>query len=258
VTRPDFTIASINGAFAVSLSGEGPGPAYAALGLFAFDGIGGVSGSLTESRPGDHYAERTVLAAPYLARYEMTPEGLGSLRLNESDDVDAWLAVRAAAAGGAPPAVEELALVFRSLDPRTGGLRTGIARRLPDGAAFSNASLSGRYTGFGVGRGGQSPVSGFGVISYDGAGAFAENNIANVPGETVRDRRFVGGSDQGAYRVNPDGTGTVADGGVMFVITRAVRRDDGSALALEYHFMVRNLVPTNGAHFTGIVRRISD
>jgi hypothetical protein len=154
--------------------------------------------------------------------------------------------------------VEEIALVFRSLDPRTGGLRIGTARRLPEGAVFSNASLSGRYTGFGVGRGGQSPVSGFGVIGYDGAGAFTESNVANVAGETVRDRRFVGGSDQGAYRVEPDGTGTVADGGVMFVITRAVRRDDGQALALEYHFMVRNLVPANGAHFTGIVRRISD
>jgi hypothetical protein len=258
VTRPDFTTASLSGTFAVSLSGEGSGPAYVALGLFAFDGTGGVSGSLMESRPGDHYAERTVAAAPYLARYEMTPDGLGTLRLNESDDIDARIAVRAAADRATSPVVEELALVFRSLDPRTGGLRIGSARRLPDGAVFSNASLSGRYTGFGVGRGGQSPVSGFGVISYDGAGAFTETNVANVPGDSVRERRFVGGSDQGAYLVNADGTGTVAGGGVMFVITRAVRRDDGQASALEYHFMVRNLVPANGAHFTGIVRRISD
>jgi hypothetical protein len=258
VTRPDFTTASLNGAFAVSLRGEGSGPAYVALGLFAFDGLGGVSGSLMEGRPADHYAERTVVAARYLARYEMTPDGLGTLRLNESDDVDAWIAVRAAADAGAPPRVDEIAVVFRSLDPRTGGLRIGTAHRLPEGAVFSNASLSGRYTGFGVGRGGQSSVSGFGVIGYDGAGAFSESNVANVPGETVRERRFVAGSDQGTYVVNADGTGTVADGGVTFVITRAVRRDDGSALALEYHFMVRDLVPANGAHFTGIVRRISD
>lgn len=258
VARTDFTIASINGTFAVTLSGEGAGPGYAALGLFAFDGIGGVSGSLLESRPGGHFAERAVAAAPYLARYEMTPEGLGTLRLNESDDVDAWIAVRAASDQGAAPFVEELALVFRSPDPRTGGLRIGSAHRLPDGAAFSNASLSGRYTGFGVGRGGQSPISGFGVIRYDGAGSFSESNIANVPGDTIRDRRFVAGADQGAYVVNADGTGTVAGGGVMFVITRAARRDDGPALALEYQFMVRDVVPANGAHFTGIVRRISD
>ena len=105
---------------------------------------------------------------------------------------------------------------------------------------------------------GRPSVAGFGVITYDGAGGFSESNIANVPGETIRERRFVGGTDQGAYAVNADGTGTVAGGGVIFVITRASQPASGPALALEYHFMVRNPVPANGAHFTGVVRRISD
>jgi hypothetical protein len=258
VSRTDFAVASLSGTYAVRIAGEGPGPAYVALGLLAFDGAGGVSGSLLESRPGEHYADRAVVAGQYLARYEMTPEGLGTLRLNESDDVDAWLAVRATSEAAGQTRAEEIALVYRSLDPRTGGLRTAEARRLPDGALFSNASLSGRYTGFGVGRGGQTAVAGFGVITYDGAGGFSESNIANVPGETIRERRFVGGTDQGAYAVNADGTGTVAGGGVLFVITRASQPASGPALALEYHFMVRNPVPANGAHFTGVVRRISD
>lgn len=258
MARPDFATASLSGTFAVSLAGEGQGPAYAALGLLVFDGVGGVTGSLLESRPGEHYADRAVAAAPYAARYDLTAEGLGTLRTDGSEDADAWLVVRAAADAGAPPAVDEIALVYRALDGRTGGLRAGLARRLPDGATFSNASLRGRYTGFGIGRGGQAPIGGFGVITYDGAGSFSESNVANVPGETIRERRFVTGSDRGAYLVNADGTGTVADGGVMFVVTRATTGEDGSVLALEYHFMVRNLVPVNGAHFTGVVRRISD
>jgi hypothetical protein len=57
--------------------------------------------------------------------------------------------------------------------------------------------------------------------------------------------------------VNADGTGTVADGGVMFVITRATLID-GAPRADEYSLIVRNAVPTNGAHFTGVVRRVSD
>ncbi len=100
-------------------------------------------------------------------------------------------------------------------------------------------------------------LGGLGVLLYDGAGGFSETNTSNVQGDTIRTRRFVAGADHGRYVVNADGTGTVADGGVLFVITKATRRDDGTALAEEYGFMLRDLVPANGAYFTGIVRRIS-
>lgn len=258
----DFTAASLRGSYAVVVGGEGGRAPYAAIGLLAFDGAGRTSGSLIESGPGGHFAERVIATSPYAARYTVAADGTGTLVAEGADDVEAHIAVRAlddesAAAGGAVVA-SEIALLFRELDPASGCLRAAIARRLPDGASFDQTSLSGRYTGFGMGRGGQVTVGGLGVLVYDGAGGFSETNSSNVQDGPIQVRRFVAGADRGRYAVNAEGTGTVADGGVLFVITRASRRDGGAALAEEYSFMLRDLMPGNGAYFTGIVRRISD
>lgn len=262
MTSPAFTNASLRGTYAVTVTGEGGRAPFAGLGLLTFDGSGAVSGSLVESRPRETFAERAVAATPYSAAYALSDSGTGTLRTDDvvggGEAADAWLAVRAVTLTSAAPIAEEIALIFRNPEPVTGGLRTATARRLPDGALFSNASLRGRYTGFAMGRGGTTPLAGFGVILYDGAGGFTETNVANTPGETIRERRFIAGSDQGHYLVNTDGTGTVADGNVLFVVTRATAREGEPALAEEYGFMLRNLVPTNGAHFTGVVRRITD
>lgn len=257
-----FNNAGLAGTYAVIVTGEGGRAPFAALGLIAFDGEGGVTGSLVESRPGESFAERAVSATPIRARCEIADDGLGVVRTDSlaggSDAAEARLAVRSAGLAGGTPQAEELALIFRDPEPVTGALRTAVARRLPDGAVFSSGSLRGRYSGFATGRGGTAPLAGFGVIRYDGGGGFVETNVANAPGETIRERRFVTGSDRGRYVLNPDGTGTVADGNVLFVVSRASLQGEGPALAEEYCFMLRNLVPSNGAHFTGIVRRLSD
>jgi hypothetical protein len=95
------------------------------------------------------------------------------------------------------------------------------------------------------------------MLTYDGAGRFRETNLSNLRGDSFRERRFVPGSDEGPYAVAPDGTGTVASGGLLFVITRA-RAEGGLALAEEYSFFLRELVPTIGALVTGITRRVSN
>ena len=100
-------------------------------------------------------------------------------------------------------------------------------------------------------------MAGFGVLTYDGAGGFSESNVANVQGDSIHTRQFVRGTDWGRYRVNAVGTGWVADCGVVLVITQATVIG-GIARADEYAFMTQALVPTNGAHFTGVVRRIAD
>lgn len=257
MTSYTFTNANLTGTYAVAVAGEGGRLPYAALGLLSFDGADGVTGYFTENRPGQSFSERSVVEASYRGRYRLSANGLGTLLPEDSNEIDCYVAVREVARDRAVSIAHEIALIFRGLDPVTGSLRTGVGRRRPEGGWFSNASLSGRYTGFAIGRGGQVPMAGLGVLTYDGTGGFSEENVANVQGETIGVRQFVNGTDQGRFAVNGDGVGTVADGGVMFVITRATVLD-GVARADEYSFMVRNLVPANGAYFTGVVRRISD
>ena len=257
MTSHVFTNSSLAGSYAVAVAGEGGRLPYAALGLLSFDGAGGVTGHFTENRPGQSFSERSVTDAPYRGRYSLSANGLGTLLPEDSDEIDCYLAVRAVVGERESTIAQEIALVFRGLDPLSGSLRSGVGLRRPDGALFSNASLHGRYTGFAVGRGGQMPMGGLGVLTYDGAGGFTEENVANVQGEAIGVRQFVNGADQGGFVVNGDGVGSVADGGVLLVITRATIVD-GVARADEYCFMGRNLVPANGAHFTGVVRRISD
>jgi hypothetical protein len=253
----DFSTAHLRGRYALAIAGEGGRVPFAALGLVDFDGDGIAQGTLIENRRGQTIDERAIVETAHRWHYTLGPEGLGTLTPESGDGVEACMVVRAPLPAGDASVVDEIALVFRDLDPLSGALPSGIGRRLPDGAVFGEASLAGRYAGFAVGRGGQMPIAGFGVLTYDGAGGFSETNVANVQAESARSRQFVHGTDQGRYQVNADGTGSVAGGGVLFVVTRA-SPVGGMVRADEYAFMVRTLVPANGAHFTGVVKRIAD
>lgn len=243
---------SVAGTYAVTVGGQGGQAPFAALGLLRFDGAGRAAGFLLENRRGAGFGERALQRVEIDAAFALDADGLGVL--GDPGEPIAHLAVRAAVADGVVP---ELGLVFRELDASTGALRTGVLSRLPDAAVFGVASLTGRYVGMALGQGGQATAAGFGLLRYDGAGGFEERNLANIPGESFRERRFVHGSDRGAYTVAADGTGGVAGGAVRFVITRASLRD-GVAIAEAYGFFAVELVPVTAAHFTGTVRRIGD
>ncbi len=257
MTDGDFTTASIRGTFALSAVGRGGNAAFAALGVLKFDGEGNVSGKFTENRPAERYGERSLVDVSYRATCTVNTDGVGALILAETGEEDAILAIRHVSADGERRAADELALVFRRLDVSSGALKPATATRLPDNARFGAGSLAGRYVGASVGRGGQAAAAGFGVLSYDGRGGFSEANIANIQGESFRDRRVITGADHGSYVVHADGSGEVAEGGVLFMITRATLKD-GLARAEEYAFFVRNLVPTAGVLFTGTARRVAD
>ncbi len=257
MTGGEFTTSSVEGVYALNVTGRGGQASFAAVGLLRFDGRGNVSGSFTENRPGDRYGERTLVDVPYRATYRMNTNGIGATILAETGEEDSVFAIRQTDKSDGSPIAQQLSFVFRRLDLSTGSLRTGDATRLPEGAAFNNASLKGRYIGSSASWGGQGVAAGFGVLTYNGNGGFSESNIANVQGETFRDRQVITGSDQGIYAVHADGTGTVAGGGVVFVITRA-NIIDGIAIAEEYAFFVRDLVSATGILFTGITRRLSD
>ena len=257
MTTAGITVASVRGIYALAVTGHGGEGPLAALGLLKFDGRGSVSGSLTENRPADRYGDRTLVTVPYRAMYTVDANGIGATTLPESGEQDSIFSIRQMDTAEGSHSAQELSVVFQNLDLSTGNLKTGIATRLPDGAEFNNGSLRGRYVGASISRGGQVAAAGFGVLTYDGNGGFSESNLANVQGQSFRDRQLVTGSDQGTYIVNRDGTGVVAGGGVIFVITRATLRD-GVAIAEEYAFFLRDLISATGVLFTGTAKRLSD
>lgn len=257
MTAEGFTAASVQGTYALAVVGRGGESPFAALGLLKFDGRGTVSGSFTENKPADRYGDRTVVSVPYRAMYTVDANGIGATTPSDTGEQDSIFSIRQMDTANGSRIARELAVVFQRLDIATGALKTGIVTRLPDGAEFNNGSLIGRYVGASISQGGQAAAAGFGVLTYDGNGGFSESNLANVQGQSFRDRQLVAGSDQGTYTVHADGTGMVAGGGVVFVITRATLKD-GVAIAEEYAFFVRDLMPATGGLFTGITKRLSD
>ena len=257
MTAEAFTQASVQGTYALAVSGHGGEGLFTALGRLEFDGRGTVSGFFTENRPADRYGDRTVVTVPYRAMYTVDANGIGATTVPDTGEQDSIFSIRQMGVANGSRIAQELSFVFQRLDIATGALKTGIATRLPDGAEFNNGSLRGRYVGASVSRGGQATAAGFGVLTYDGNGGFSESNVANVQGQSFRDRQLITRSDQGTYNVHADGTGMVADGGVVFVITRATLKD-GVAIAEEYAFFVRELMPATGVLFTGITKRLSD
>jgi hypothetical protein len=253
----EFGASCLDGTYALTFAARGGAAPLAGFGVLQFDGAGNLIGSVTESLPGLTYGVREIVTTPMAGTYAVEATGLGSVRLAGAEEPDMRLAVRDVGEIGERPVARELALVFRAVHERNGDLRVATGFRRPDGVGFDTRSLRGRYNGLAVGTGGETPVAGLGMLVYDGAGRFRETNVSNLRGDDFRARRFVPGSDQGAYTVAPDGTGTVADGGLLFAITR-VRAEGGVALAEEYAFFVRGLVPTTGALVTGVTRRVCD
>ncbi len=253
----DFTLAHVQGTYAVVERGHGGHLIAADLGLITFDGTGGLTAWLSRNVPGDRIGERDVLELAGSGTYTVTPQGLISASMGGRDD-SLRLTVRAVGSGGdGSPRVDELAMIGRDLDGASGCLMTGTAIRRPDEAIFEVRSLQGLFVGAALGEGGQWPAAGFGFVRYDGQGGFRETNMANVQGDTATSRRFADGTDEGPYTLEADGTGTVAAGGVRFVVTHATVEDSFTRVE-AYAFIVQGLVPATGTLFTGTVKRVSD
>jgi len=252
----EFANTSLQGIYAVAGAGWGGRASMASIGTIRFDGKGHASGLMRQSVPGETFGERQLIEFPFEGSYQVNADGSGTT-LSMGGKFETRLAITRTEIVDGSRAAQEFSLMAKDLEPSTGSLNLATATRLPDTGKFSNASLKGAYVGVTIGRGGQTAGAGFGLIRYDGNGHFSEHNIANVQGDSFRERRFVMGTDAGNYTVNADGTGFVADGGVVFVITRA-EIVDGIKIAHEYAFIVRELIPTTGNLFTGVTRRLSD
>ncbi|QSQ22887.1 hypothetical protein JY651_48660 [Pyxidicoccus parkwayensis] len=247
-----FDVSMLRGTFALHGAGVGGRAPLAAIGTLTIDAHGGFSGHMLRSVPGEPLRTQTLEGVCL-----MEPRGSGTVLAVGGSPSE--LTIVCSRVGGIEGAwrVDELALVFRLPDAVSGGLLTARATRLPDEGRFNQASLHGTYVGAGSGRGGGLPSAGLGVLSYDGAGRFSESNVANVALGTLQERTFVSGSDEGAYAVEADGRGTVAGGGVLFVITRA-EVVDGVRRALEYAFIAPGEAQASSAWATGLIVRRSD
>jgi hypothetical protein len=251
----DFTPAGLEGTFAIAGAGWGGQAPMAFIGTLTFEHGGTVSGSILCNVPGASYKERRFHHMKHDGTFIIEANGMGAIRWSHGDE-SRFAPTRTLAPNGTVT-IEELSLINRDLDQTTGALGTASATRLPRDGEFSNASLRGTYVGTAIGRGGQSPGAGLGLVTYDGQGHFSETNIANIQANSPRKRMFAAGSDQGTYTVRADGTGIIAGGGVAFMITRAVVASN-TRIAQEYAFIVKDVVPATGSHFTGITTRLLD
>jgi hypothetical protein len=253
----EFTTASLQGNYAFSGTGWGGRSTLASIGLLTFDGRGSLTGLMLQNLPSSQFGERKSIELPISHTYTVDPNGTGTTHLAEGKPAELLFAISKVDLSGGHPIAQEFSFIIQALEPATGSLIVGLATRLPAAGAFTTASLNGTYIGTAIGQGGQTPGAGLGILTYDGNGQFSEINFSNVQAGSFHDRAFVTGTDQGVYTVNANGTGTVANGGLVFVITKA-EAIDGVMRALEYAFIVTNLVPANGIHFTGVTKRRSD
>jgi hypothetical protein len=249
----EFTPAGLKGIFAIVGTGwDGQAP-MAFIGTLAFKRGGTVSGSILRNVAGASYGERRSHQLRLDGTFTIEVNGMGVILWSNGDE-SRFAPTRALTANGIT-GIEEFSLINRDLDQTTGALTTASATRVSGEGEFSNASLRGTYVSTAVGRGGDNPGAGLGVLTFDGQGGFSETNVANIQGNSFRERMLAAGSAQGTYAVRPDGTGVVADGGGAFVITRAIMAGN-IRVAQEYAFIARDVMPTTGSHFTGITRRL--
>ena len=118
-----------------------------------------------------------------------------------------------------------------------------------------------------IGHGGQFPVAGLGVLTFDGAGRFSGTVTLNLPGEdfTTRIPDFRT-SFSGSYTLNPDGTGTRTarftlpgsgrqETSSHFVVTKAVVRS-GRRIAREFRLVADSLSVISGNLDVAVLKQI--
>ncbi|MCY1019760.1 hypothetical protein [Pyxidicoccus sp. MSG2] len=124
---------------------------------------------------------------------------------------------------------------------------------------LTTAGFKGRYSITGVGWGGQTPMASVGVLRFDGQGRVSGREIMNVPGPGFERRSLSSLSWNGAYEVDPDGSGygstelaaSLPDGSTRKVrttllITRASMMG-GEVIVQEASLMQHDPEPASGS-----------
>ena len=262
----EFTNASLNGNYAVFNIGRGGDSPQAGVSVARYDGRGTFSGVTIQDVPGPSFGERVFVRASFTGNYTINQDARGTgtitttLPDGSKEQVNTALVITKTTKANEAEVAEEFSFMHEQVGSRTGTLETLIATRLPDGGKFTNGSLKGNYAYTLIGEGGPLPQSGLGVMTYDGVGSFSGTATVNLPGTSLRERRFVTAPFVRPYAVNPDGTGTATPPGesdIVFVVTRADVIGD-TKLAEEVFFIVRELNPATGTLLTGLIKKLPD
>jgi hypothetical protein len=253
-----FANASLRGQYAMAREGQGGAHESAGIGIYTFDGNGGLRGRITANIPGPMFGQRGQVTGDIVGSYTVNDDGSGygttsaTITLEngaENPFTTTFLITRAAMVDGVAIA-EDVTFMEDAVDPVTGCLHMNYATRHPAGGAFSLASFSGTYGGPGIGHGGRTPATaiGVGAVNFHGDGTFTAVDIQNLPDALFSQRRNATfDTENGRYEVNADGTGRIiAPGGeAQLVITRAVAVGD-LKVALEYFFVTNDAHPPTG------------
>lgn len=261
-----FDNGSLKGDYAVMSIGRGGQSPQAGVSVASYDGQGSFSGVTIQDVPGPSFGKRVFVKAAFTGSYTVNPEGMGTgtitttLPDGSKSDLNIALVINKAEVVDGTRVAKEFSFMHEQLGQTTGGLMTLVAKRLPDGGEFTNASLKGDYAYTLIGEGGPFPQSGLGIMTYDGEGRFTGTATVNLPGAAFGERQFVSAPFVRPYAVNPDGTGTATPPGesdIAFVISEA-DVVDGLKLGKEVLFIVRELNSATGSLLTGVITRRGD
>ncbi len=266
VTHADegFTNGSLKGNYAVINIGRGGQTPQAGVSVATYDGKGKFSGITIQDLPGPSLGERTFVRAAFEGIYKVNANGTGTGSIKTTlpngtiSEVNIVLMITESEIVNGIKVAKEFSFMHETLSSGTGGLLTLVATRLPAKGKFTNTSLKGDYSYTVIGRGGYTPQSGLGVITYDGKGSFSGTATVNIQGLSFGERLFITAPFVRPYSVNPDGTGMATPPGeseIVFVITRA-EVDNDLKVAKEVFFIVRDLNPATGNLLTGFIKKL--
>ncbi|MDJ0730926.1 MAG: hypothetical protein QNJ33_13125 [Crocosphaera sp.] len=119
--------------------------------------------------------------------------------------------------------------------------------------AFSNSSLQGTYAMIDIGEGGEAPIVGTTLATFDGQGKFEGRTLQSFPGGTPNTRRINETTFSGEYQLEAKGDGTgiiatnlpngsVSENNLNFVITKA-QIANNQQQAQEFYLIPQQLVP---------------
>jgi hypothetical protein len=253
-----FTNASLRGQYAMARQGQGGASESAGIGVYTFDGNGGLAGMITANIPGSVFGQRAQVTGTISGTYTVNEDGSGYGSTSATITLESgaqnpftttFLITRAIMINGVAVA-EDITFMEDAVDPVTGCIHMNYATRHPDQGAFTLASFSGRFAGPGIGHGGRTPATaiGVGAVNFHGNGNFTAVDIQNLSDALFTQRRNATfDTENGRYEVNADGTGLIiAPGGqAHMVITRAVAIGD-LKVALEYFFVTDDAHPPTG------------
>jgi hypothetical protein len=187
-----YTNSSLKGNYIFTETGlPGPGGAIASIGVLTADGNGGVTGTLTQRRPGQFVVNRSASG-----QYQIHQDGSGTLQLSAASAVEEDTVTRRYQIVIAKSGVSGI-----STDD---GLFGSLALAQQAAGASTLAALKGRYSFSETGTVNQSAHVGVGTLELDGTGAVTGSLEFRTLGRSAVTQRV-----SGTYSVSAAGLGEI-------------------------------------------------